>query len=84
MNYPRLDDAADHRTNERNRKGIIHMELERSIGVVTTMMWQDIEECPHEIQVLTCDVGDLEDGADALGDELGLWRVLMSKGGIEM
>jgi len=65
-----LDDARHDCPHERHRESVIDMELERGVGIVMAMVRKDIEERPHEIQVLAGDVGDLEDGADSLADEL--------------
>ena len=34
------------------------------------MMWQDVQECPDQIEAFPCNVGDLEHGAYPLADEL--------------
>lgn len=65
-----LDDAGHDCAHERHRESVIDVELERGVGVVMAMVRKDIEERPNEIQVLAGDVGDLEDGADSLTDEL--------------
>ena len=46
------------------------MKLERSFSIVVAMMWKDIQERPYEIQRFSCNIGDLEDRAYPLGNEL--------------
>ena len=66
-----FDDARDDGTHKRHGKGVIDMKLERGIGVIVAMVGKDVEERANEVERFTGDVGDLKDGADALGDELG-------------
>ena len=46
------------------------MELEGSVGIVVAVVGKDVEEGSDEVEGFACDVGDLEDGTDALRDEL--------------
>lgn len=46
------------------------MELERCFSIVITVVRKDVEECSHEVEILASDIGDLEDGAYSLADEL--------------
>ena len=46
------------------------MKLERRVRVVVSVVRQDVQEGAHQVEALARDVGHLEDGADALGDEL--------------
>lgn len=55
------------------------MKFERSFGIVMTVVWDDVEEGANEIERLTSYVGDLEDRADTLADELsgGIYAFLL-------
>ncbi len=46
------------------------MEFEGAVGVVVAVVGKDVEEGSDEVEGFAGDVGDLEDGTDALGDEL--------------
>ena len=46
------------------------MEFEGGVGIVVAMVGEDVEEGSDEVEGFACDVGDLKDGADSLGDEL--------------
>ena len=46
------------------------MKLEGGFGVVVAMVGKNIEECADQVERFAGNIGDLEDGADALGDEL--------------
>lgn len=46
------------------------MELERSVGVVSTVVGEDIQERPHKVEALSGHVGDQKNGAYPLADEL--------------
>ena len=46
------------------------MEFERRLSIVVAMVRQDIQECPHQVEALASDIGDLEDGAYPLADKL--------------
>lgn len=59
-----LDHARHDRAYERNRKGIVDVELERCRTIVVAMVREDVEEHADQIKVVSCNVGDLEDGAD--------------------
>ena len=48
------------------------MELKRRSRVVAAVVREDVEELAHEVEGFARHVRDLEDGADALADELGL------------
>ncbi len=70
VNHTGFDDAGDDSANKGNREGVVDMKFKWSIGVVIAMVGKDIEEGANEIQGFARDVGDLENGADALGDNL--------------
>lgn len=65
-----LDDSGDDRTDKRHRKGIVDVELERSLVIVVAIVRQDIQECSHKIEAFASNIGDLENGTDSLADEL--------------
>ena len=67
----RFDNTRDDGANKGDGKGVIDVEFERGVGVVIAVVRKNVEECADKVQGLTRDVGDLEDGADALGDKLG-------------
>lgn len=67
----RFDDARYDGANEGDREGVVDVEFEGGVGVVIAVVRKDVEECADKVQGLASDVGDLEDGADALRDELG-------------
>lgn len=46
------------------------MEFEGSVGVVSTVVREDIQERPHKVEALPSHVGDQEDGAYPLANEL--------------
>ncbi len=60
------DDGAD----ERHRESVIDVELERSLSIVVPMVRQNVQECSDKVKTFTGNVGDLEDGANPLADEL--------------
>lgn len=47
------------------------MEFEGGFVVVVAVVGEDVEEGADEVEAFARDVGDLEDGADPLADELG-------------
>ena len=50
MNDSRLHDAADNRTNERHREGIIDVEFKGPLRVILTMVGKNVKECPDKIE----------------------------------
>ena len=69
-----VDDASFHDAghdgaDEGDGEGVVDVELEGGRGVVMTVVGEDVEEGSDQVQTFTCYVADLEDGADALGDE---------------
>lgn len=46
------------------------MELERSVDVVLSVMGKDVHEFADEVERLSSDIRDLEDGTYSLTDEL--------------
>jgi hypothetical protein len=46
------------------------VKLKGCISIVVSVMWEHVEKCTYEVEVLSCHVGYLEDGTDATGDEL--------------
>ena len=67
-----LDDAADDGADEGDGEGVVDVEFEGPVGIVVAVVGEDVEEGADEIEGLAGDIGDLEDGADAAGDELCL------------
>lgn len=65
-----LDDPRDNGTDKGDTEGVIDVEFKRSIGVVVSMVWENIHERPHQIQRLSCDIRDLENRADSPRNEL--------------
>lgn len=65
-----FDHAGDNSTYERDRKGVIDVKLERSIGVIIAMVRKNVEEGTNEVKGFAGDVGDLKDRADSLRDKL--------------
>lgn len=70
MHDAALNDARHDGPDERDGEGVVDVELERCRGIVVPMVRQDVEERADQVEILPCDVRDLEDGADALRDEL--------------
>ena len=68
----RLDDTGDDGTNERDREGIVDVELEGRVGVVVAVMGENVEEFADEVKAFAGDVRDLKDGTYPLADELSL------------
>jgi hypothetical protein len=67
----RFDDTRDYCSNEWDGESVIDVELKRSFSVIVAVMRKDIQECADQVQRLSSDVGNLEDGTDTLTDELG-------------
>ena len=67
---PGFDDAGDDSANEGDGEGVVDVEFERSVSVVVAVVREYVEEGADKVKGFAGDVGDLEDGADALGDEL--------------
>ena len=85
MNDTALHNSAHHRSYEWNRECIVDMEFEWRSSVVMSVVGQYIQECSHEIEAFSSDVGDLEDGTYPLADELrggvdGIFAVLDENG----
>lgn len=74
-----FDDTRYYCTNEWYRKGVVDVELEGSFGVIVAVVWDDVEESADEIERMASYVGDLEDWADTLTDELcsGVYAFLL-------
>ena len=70
MNDSAFDDPRDYCTDEGDGKGVVDVELEWSFCIVMAMMRKDVQESPDEIQRLSSHIGDLEDRAYPLGNEL--------------
>ena len=82
-----FDNTRDNGTDERNGEGIIHVEFERRLSIVVAVVRQDIQECPHQVEALASNIGDLEDRAYSLADKLccgldGLVTVLDKNGNL--
>lgn len=80
-----LDDAGDDSADKGDGEGVVDVEFEGGLGVVVAVVREDVEEGAHEVEAFAGHVRDLEDGADALGDELsggrdGLLAVLDQDG----
>jgi len=80
-----LDNAGDDGADEGDGEGVVDVEFEGCLGIVVAVVREDVEEGTHEVEAFAGHVGDLEDGADALGDELsggrnGLLAVLDQNG----
>ena len=63
------------------------MEFEWCLSIVVAVVRQDIQECPHQVEALASNIGDLEDGAYPLADKLcrgldGLITVLDENGNL--
>ena len=65
-----LYDAGDDGADEGDGESVVDVEFERSIGVIVPVVGEHVEEHTNEVEGFAGDVADLEDGADALGDEL--------------
>lgn len=52
------------------------MKFKRCIGVIVTVMWENIQEFAHIIERLASDVRNQEDGTYTLTDELSLQELL--------
>ena len=72
MDDAAFHDARDDGADEGDGEGVVDVEFEGSAGVVVAVVREDVEEVADEVEVFAGYVGDLEDGADAAGDELGL------------
>jgi hypothetical protein len=70
VNDARLDNSRDDGPDEGNREGVVDAEFKWCIDVVFAMMREDVQELPDEIKRFASNIGDLEDGADALTDKL--------------
>ena len=70
VDHAAFDDAGDNGSDEGDGEGVVDVEFEWSLGVVVPVMGQDVEERADQVETFTRDVGNLEDGADALRDEL--------------
>ena len=64
-------DARDDGPDEGDGKGVVYVEFEGCVGVVISVVRQYVEERPDQVEGFARHVRDLEDGADALADELG-------------
>ena len=51
-------------------KGVVYVKFEGGFGIVISVVRKYVEEDPDEIERFARDVGNLEDGADALTHEL--------------
>lgn len=60
----------NHRPDERYRKCIVDMKLERPLDIIIAMMWANIEESPYQVQIFAGDIGYLKNRADALAHKL--------------
>ena len=75
----RFDDSGYYGTDEWYREGVVDVKFEWSFGVIVTVVWDDVEESANEIERVASYIGDLEDWADALTDELssGVYAFLL-------
>ena len=85
VDHAAFDHAAHHCAHERDGEGVVDVEFERTFCIVVAVVWQDVQERPHQVKALACDVGDLENGTYPLADELsggldGLFAVLDEDG----
>lgn len=51
-----FDDAANNSANKGNGESVVDVEFERSFNVIMAVMREDVEEGPHKIERLACDV----------------------------
>ena len=70
MNDAGFDDAGDDCTDEGDGEGVVNVIFEGGVGVVVAVVGEDVEERADEVEGFAGDVGDLEDGANTLGDKL--------------
>lgn len=78
MNNARFHNTTDDRSYEWDGEGVINVELEGSVGIIMSVVRKDVKESPYEVKRLSCHIGDLEDGANTLADELCLEGVCQS------
>ena len=63
-------DAGDDCADKGDGEGVIDVEFKGSGGIVVAVMGEHVEKHSHQIKGLAGNIADLENGADALGDEL--------------
>jgi hypothetical protein len=67
----RLHYARDDGSDKRYGEGVVDMELERCRAVVVAVVGQNVEEGAHKVEIVSSDIGDLEDGAYSPRHKLG-------------
>ena len=70
VNNARFNNARNHGASERDREDVINMELEGSLGIVAAVVREDVQERPYQVQILSCDIGHLENRTYPLADKL--------------
>lgn len=67
--------AGDNSPDKGDGEGVIDMEFEWCIGIIVAVMGEDVEESANEVEALTGDIRNLENGADAAANKLRLRKV---------
>ena len=74
-----LHDSRDDGSHERNGESVVNMIFEGPIAIEFSVVREDVQECPDELQPFPGDVGHLEYRADPVTDKVGLFTSSISQ-----
>ena len=71
VDHAGLDNAGHDRPDVRDAESVVDVELECRLGIVVTVVREDVEKRADQVQILARHVRDLKDGTYTLAHKLG-------------